>query len=839
MDFSFFCILFLFFWCLRLSTRLTALEQKDKNAIPAVPVAPVTHQQTIVTPVTENISSVAESVTQSAIMPVATQTSELNPSIATSQPLPTQNTPKPDPIMVWLGENTLIKVGAFFFFLGAVWFVSYAISEGWISPLARILFGILLGLVVCAVGFWRKKTNVEHYLVLTTLGVGIVIASIYAGQFLFHIFSPLVALVLLVLTITYAVVVSIDTKAEWLCVASAITSLVAPLLVNAPSSELTPFFLYLLSVTAAFSVVVFFTHWRSVNLTFVVGVSLAEVSAYSSGMISPDILWIFVLVFSAFFFASATISMLRSNTPVALDIVSLGAASGVFVGWMMVLTEHKALIALGASLICVLTGYLCYFLQKSTKLITVYAAFASVLALLSTSFAFDGFTLTLVYTFEIAISIVLVMFLRLSNRVVGVVSYAFLIPICVSISDVGSSLWESSALHPSAYALYALTLTTLALSAFAQNRFRLEKNPLYQTIGVSFAALFWFYAHVCAWLIFGALFDGDTTEVLRYVSWTLITLFVVAYSAVQKLPRQTFYIAMASFLVPIATSVSVLNLSASTSPFAPAACGLYFMAVVAFGVCSWLVWCGKKENDAQIITAGAIALAVAWLYAVAGIYVYWGALITDTDSLTVLRYVTWSLLSLLLIAKVLFLRTPASWIGTVVATFALPVFVSVGSLTSSQWELSWMHPHALGLYALACIIFAAASLLYRSIQTLTDDTESYLTSSKLLFIFFGLYVTALVWLVAGAVFGSVDVAVSVALLIYTVAGLCLYTIGRTTNVTELRYAGIVLLTGVVGRLLLVDVWRMAILGRIVTFLGVGLLFILTALFEKPFDTFKK
>jgi len=43
------------------------------------------------------------------------------------------------------------------------------------------------------------------------------------------------------------------------------------------------------------------------------------------------------------------------------------------------------------------------------------------------------------------------------------------------------------------------------------------------------------------------------------------------------------------------------------------------------------------------------------------------------------------------------------------------------------------------------------------------------------------------------------------------------------------------LSAVVARLALVDVWEMEVLWRMVTFLGIGLLFIVTALVEKPFE----
>lgn len=263
------------------------------------------------------------------------------------------------------------------------------------------------------------------------------------------------------------------------------------------------------------------------------------------------------------------------------------------------------------------------------------------------------------------------------------------------------------------------------------------------------------------------------------------------------------------------------------------------MTLVAFGLSSWLIWRGQNLQESDSLRTGGIALLVGWLYALASIFIFWGAIVTnDADALFMLRYVSWSILSLLLMSKVLALQAPSSWMPRVAATFIVPMGASFVSLTSVAWDSSWTHPHALGLYLHTFILLIAATMVYRVYKTGIANATAYFDSAKFLFIISGFYVIALIWLIPGALFNSDDVAVSIALLIYTIAGLCLYTLGRTKNILELRYAGIVLLTGVVGRLLIVDVWRMAILGRIVTFLGVGFLFISTALFEKPFEKFK-
>ena len=89
------------------------------------------------------------------------------------------------PLVDWFREQTLIKVGAIIFFLGAAWFVGLAFEENWISPLGRIVLGLALGVLVALIGYTRATVDRIQYLTLTALGAGVVIATVYASQFAF------------------------------------------------------------------------------------------------------------------------------------------------------------------------------------------------------------------------------------------------------------------------------------------------------------------------------------------------------------------------------------------------------------------------------------------------------------------------------------------------------------------------------------------------------------------------------------------------------------------------------------------------------------------------------
>jgi|GEM_PF-1501907 len=746
----------------------------------------------------------------------------------------------PDPIMVWFSHNTLIKVGSLLFFFGAVWFVSYAISQGWISPFMRIFVGILCGVGVCILGIWRKKNDSEQYLTLTTLGLGIIIASIFTGQFLFNLFSPFLAFFLLVCTIGYAVAVSLDMQKQWLCVLSAIASLFIPILVHAPNLDPILFLSYFLIISVAFLGVVFKTNWRHVTLTLSLGTTFFLWATFSESVISDNVLFIFVILFSALFYGASTVSMSRNNEVQSIDMLILGTVIVPFIMWTQRLAVFDGLVTFTASSISAITGYVLYLNQRSEKLIAVYTSISAVLVLIATLLTFDGYVLTMVYTFEIGSALILGMYLKLPSRITIITSYAFALPVILSVREFFTPEWSTGIWHASGVTLYALLLTTGALSVYAIDSSRRIANPLHQYIGGVFLFLFWFYAYTCTWLVWDSLFAEPEAFVLQYIMWAVISTLILLYVLLCRLPQTWVFTVYVSFIIPVSVSFSSLyDPLWATSWLHANALGLYFMNALSLGLGVWFLVRGIYAKDASTLSQGGGWFVLFGLYATVTVFLFWGAVCGDETTANVLRYLSWTILISTFAYCALHLQVPSWWLSTILWIFTLPVIASFASFASPLWVSSWTHLDAVGLYILTTLLILTALALYSGQAVYSGDRKLLEKYSALLWVVVGMYLVALVWRIAHAVFISTDVAVSVALFVYTVSGLTLYMVGKSQNQDGVRYAGITLLCIVVARLLIIDVWGMEVIGRIVTFLGVGLLFILTALFEKPFEKIRK
>ena len=108
--------------------------------------------------------------------------------------------------------------------------------------------------------------------------------------------------------------------------------------------------------------------------------------------------------------------------------------------------------------------------------------------------------------------------------------------------------------------------------------------------------------------------------------------------------------------------------------------------------------------------------------------------------------------------------------------------------------------------------------------------------SAILGIFTGLFLMSLIWNICHNIIPNTNVARSIALMIYVIAGEALIYIGNVKQFKNLRYGGMLIIILVILRLFLDEIWMMPIIIRIITFIVTGFLLIGTAWFDKKSST---
>jgi len=149
-----------------------------------------------------------------------------------------------------------------------------------------------------------------------------------------------------------------------------------------------------------------------------------------------------------------------------------------------------------------------------------------------------------------------------------------------------------------------------------------------------------------------------------------------------------------------------------------------------------------------------------------------------------------------------------------------PVLLSGTSVSDHSWRnVALLNEHFFVLLILAASFAGLGIFLSLEQRRRQDHNEPLFVPGTIALS--SLYFYRLLWLSIHNVIAQDDTAVTVALSCFTIIGLTAYLWGQFHQRKIVFWYGGIILGFVVGRLLLVDVWHMALTGRIITFFLIG------------------
>lgn len=161
--------------------------------------------------------------------------------------------------------------------------------------------------------------------------------------------------------------------------------------------------------------------------------------------------------------------------------------------------------------------------------------------------------------------------------------------------------------------------------------------------------------------------------------------------------------------------------------------------------------------------------------------------------------------------------------------FILPVFLSFGAITSSEWQNGLLHD---SFYALTVVtISLIGSGLYFYYNKRVENKKLH-DASVLIIVISGIYGLAWIWKVSHAAIDLQYLAQMTTLLLYTGIGLITYITGEIQKRNILHKFGLFTLIFVIGRLLVFEIWGMELTGKILTFFMIGALLAGSVLLRK-------
>ncbi|MEI6041971.1 MAG: DUF2339 domain-containing protein [bacterium] len=473
-------------------------------------------------------------------------------------------TSTPDPVLAWIQENWLLKLGVLMILIGFGWFVSYAFMHDWIGPVGRIAIGIVAGSFISIFGTIRLGKDETQGVLFTALGAALVIISVLSGQYFYQFFSPMIVLGIIFLVSFYVSLTALAYSVEKLAIYGLILALLAPVLSHVSMNlDYVSIYLYLLVISISTIWVSIVKGWRFGNPIGIVGIllysfpimmnaqnSFASDSAKYTTLILAYVISLLYLVVSSWSLIKKDNTLIAENGSVALaknrgvnseESVEFGATSNdvlltvvstiIILGLTLGLVPmiYQSLVLSMWMLIYGVSGFIVFQATRNEKLFYIHSLVAVLFLAIATSVELSGKSLIIAFAIEAAI-VSIASFLVTNNiKISKAFGALMVIPMAMSLESVFSSNWEyergMGMFHVDFFVLFLIGVILATLGMFY--RLNKEKDSMapefdFYHLSLIFSTV---YLYVIIWLSSHAvIFNQDTAVFVSLFMYTVIGL---------------------------------------------------------------------------------------------------------------------------------------------------------------------------------------------------------------------------------------------------------------------------------------------------------------------------
>lgn len=474
---------------------------------------------------------------------------------------------EPNKFANWLKEDWLMKLGAFLFIVGFGWFVSYAFANNWVGPIGRISIGIVAGIIIMALGFWRMTKYPSQGAVFMALGAGMAMLTIFAGRALYGFFTPISAVAFDFVIVAFVSFASYKFNIKSLAFIAQILAFVAPLL-TAGRTESIFLFSYLLFISLATLLLAGVTGWRDLIKSSLIFVGLYSLPHISAGSHNEEALMIlnFAYLFSIIYLLTGMFAVIKKGVQDAKEEISLAVLNGLFLflwiynvapkEWSVLIFSIWAIIFVGSSFIA---------FKFTSKLAPFYAYGSVAVAFIAAATAaqLDGASLTIAFTMEVLLLVAIVLLLTKDVKVAIKTSFLFIAPIMLSLASV-FKYSNSRELFTEDFFVIALIAIALIVAGRLITHLSGENKETKEVdAGSVLVVLGTFYIGYIIWQFIHILMstEPDMATMATLVIYTILGL--VAYFAGlygNDIARRTYGMALLAFVVVRLLFIDVWNM---------------------------------------------------------------------------------------------------------------------------------------------------------------------------------------------------------------------------------------------------------------------------------------
>ncbi|MES2470713.1 MAG: DUF2339 domain-containing protein [Patescibacteria group bacterium] len=236
------------------------------------------------------------------------------------------------------------KLGIAALVAGAAFFLKYAFDEGWIGPVGIIMLGVIVGIVLLALGQSLRKKYLRYSDLLMGGGVAILYLSIFAAHTLYHLISQPVALFVMFAITILSFAISIINATMTFAMVGVIGGFATPLIISLGTPGMIGLFSYITLLNVGVFAVSIYKKWIPLNyVAFVITMInfLAWYDKFYQEAYMVPVIFFLTITFVLYIIASLVYNVVNKIKAVPLDYGLIGLNAIAYSGFLYSILEPK------------------------------------------------------------------------------------------------------------------------------------------------------------------------------------------------------------------------------------------------------------------------------------------------------------------------------------------------------------------------------------------------------------------------------------------------------------------------------------------------------------------
>jgi hypothetical protein len=452
-----------------------------------------------------------------------------------------------DLFIAWCKEDWMLKIGALLLLIGFGWFVSYAFTQGWVSPMGQVLIGVIAGSLLMVLGLWRSHVSRTQGSIFLVLGAAIAQVSIFAATASFGFIHEAVALPLIFIYNAFVALYAVKEKSATLAMLSVLAAAFAPMFTLVDISE-APF---ILPYIAALSVSAVWLDWKFNRALFTL-VSILFSYVYASEFQvtffnkSPHESYAFMFALAlALFFSIVTIVRLIRTDVVGRQLGAHITIAFISLMWSLNWITNSAgkLDYVYALLFAAIYACMAAVAHMHGARKAFFAASSLALVMLTAAiiYKFEGTVLTVALTLEALLVTITSYYTLKKIDITERISAIMIVPVLAVLPSLDSSSWNTGVMHSDFLALLAVTVSLFGIGELllrVRYGMFMARAKFMWAVHMLVGSLF---AYALVWLVAHALWRPDLATMASLAVYTVVGIVCYFYGHNKHVRELTLY----------------------------------------------------------------------------------------------------------------------------------------------------------------------------------------------------------------------------------------------------------------------------------------------------------